>query len=156
MGSTKDNLKPTTTDGKNLFSKLATRFKGKKETPKNVADTLVELEQAVLNLTAKYESLEKASELTDKVLRGLDKLIATKESELENEKGREDYNARTAGRLKAMEFHANELAQIIDVLMSATKNKKNMDIKEFENYRKFATFLVSETIERAAAIGADN
>lgn len=161
MGSTKDSLKPTTSTGKNLFDKLATRFKGKKkETPKNVADQLVELESKILLMTAGINSdknyLEETSELIEKVLRGVDKLITTKESELENEKGREDYNARTAARLKVMEFNLNELAQVFEALQSATKNKKNIDKNDFENYKKFANFLVAETIERAAAIGADN
>lgn len=157
MGSTKDNLKPTTSTGKNLFDKLASRFKNtKKATPKNVADLLVELETAVLAMTADRTYLEETSELIDKVLRGVDKLITTKESELENEKGREDYNSRTAARLKVMEFNLNELAGIYENLQSSTKNKKSVDAITFDAYKKFSVYLIGETIERAAAIGADN
>lgn len=157
MGSTKESFKPSTASGKSVFDKLASRFKNKKkETPKNVADLLVELETKILNLKGEKNYLEDTYEIIEKITRGLDKLIATKESELENEEGREDYNSRTAARLKVMEFHMNELAEILDMLQSSQSSKKNMDAKELEIYKKFSIFLVSETIERAAAIGADH
>ena len=95
MGSCKDDMKKT--DVKDLTKKddgVFGRFSSKRkkiaseDAPKTFADMV-----------------EKAEE-------SLQKMLTTKESELKNEKGREDYNRKALALLEIAQFH---LDSIIDV-----------------------------------------
>ena len=92
MGSCKEEMKKTEvekTTKKGLFSKLSKKKgESKEEIAETVADYLTLLEEKVASL------------------------IDIKDKELDEEKGREDYNRRAKGKLETMYFHIDKAIEV--------------------------------------------
>jgi hypothetical protein len=94
MGDTKQNLKPSTPASDGIFA----RFKKDKKQAKTNAPPKTDKENFVDNIAESYSILGR--------------LIAGKQQDLANEKGREQYNASTLYILKGMNTHLEGILEL--------------------------------------------
>jgi len=91
MGSCKEEMKKTEIEKpakKGLFSKLSKKGETKEEIAETVADYLTLLEEKISSL------------------------VVIKDKDLDEEKGREDYNRRAKGKLETMYFHVSKAIEV--------------------------------------------